>query len=218
MAKITAFVSEKGGVGKSTDASNMGVQRAKKGKRVLLLDADPQRTLKKWADRRAMEGHQPAIQCFEVAASKLQAMLERFDDQYDEIIIDTGGADSTEMRLSLMLADVIVCPCQPSQADIETLENINVLLEKTLAERPDVRAYILTSKAPTHVSSTAADDMRAFCANFKSLPLLKTIICERQPFRDALLFGQGVVELPVNKLTLKAICEAEALEKEIWND
>jgi chromosome partitioning protein len=218
MAIITAFVSEKGGVGKSTDASNMGVQRAKKGKRVVMLDLDPQGTLKKWADRRELAGHQPAEKCFAIPASKLQATLERLDGEYDDIIMDTGGADSTEMRLALMLSDVIVAPCQPSQADIETLENINKLLEKTLAERPEVRVGILISKAPTHVSSTAAQDMRDFCANFKNLPLLNTILCERQPFRDALLYGQGVVELAVNKLTLKAICEAEALEKEIWNE
>jgi chromosome partitioning protein len=218
MAQITAFVSEKGGVGKSTAVQNTAVQRAKKGKRVLVLDADPQRTTKKWADRRALAGHMPAILCIEVRASKMPDVLSQYDDKYDEIIIDTGGADSTEMRLALTFADVVVCPCQPSQADIETLENIDQLLGKTKAERPELRAHIANFQAPTHVHSTASEDMENFCKLFKNLPLLKAIVCDRQPFKDALRDGLGVVELPVNKLTLKAICEIEALEKEVWND
>lgn len=218
MAQITAFVSEKGGDGKSTAVQNMGVARAKVGKRVLLLDADPQRTTKKWADRRSLAGYMPAILCIEVTARTLQATLERYDELFDEIIIDTGGADSTEMRLALAFADVVVCPCQPSQADIETLETINYLLGKARAERPELRSYIVTFLAPTHANSTAAEDMRNFCAMFENLPLLNTIVCNRQPFKDALKEGLGVLELPESKLTRKAILETQQLAQEIWNE
>lgn len=218
MARITAFVSEKGGVGKSTGVQNMSVQRAKRGNRVLLLDADPQRTTMKWAARRSLAGVMPAILCIEATASNLQKTLEKYDELFDEILIDTGGADSTEMRLALTFADVIVCPCQPSQADIETLETINALLAKTRKERPEVRAHIATFMAPTNAHSTEAEEMQEFCGMFDNLPILNTIIRYRKAYKLALRDGLGVTEMDNNDLTAKAIAETEALEEEIWNE
>lgn len=40
--KITAVINQKGGTGKSTTTVNLGIGLVRRGKRVLLVDADPQ--------------------------------------------------------------------------------------------------------------------------------------------------------------------------------
>src|SRR3546814_3384728 len=53
---IVALLNQKGGVGKTTLALHLAGQWTRQGRRVLLIDADPQGSALDWSQQRATEG------------------------------------------------------------------------------------------------------------------------------------------------------------------
>ena len=51
--RTIAFVTQKGGAGKSTIASSVAVAAHEAGEKVFIFDLDPQQSLKKWSKARA---------------------------------------------------------------------------------------------------------------------------------------------------------------------
>src|SRR5437868_13411085 len=101
----------KGGSGKTTVATNLAVIRSKGGADVLLVDADDQETATDFTVLRneRMDGN-AGYTSIKLAGPAVRTQTQRLADKYQDIIIDTGGRDTTSQRAALTIADLLLVP------------------------------------------------------------------------------------------------------------
>lgn len=156
MALIVLFGGEKGGTGKSTLTRNMAVFAARAGKNIVVVDADPQKTVSHWMARRGEV--QPSFLVVELTNPRLgdgrqdpkgiAPRLTSLTKSYDIVFVDCGGRDSGELRSSMLVADMLITPFSPSIDDVETVSKLLELVNQS----ESIRGRALPTLAVTNLA------------------------------------------------------------------
>jgi len=187
--------SQKGGCGKSTIATNIAAALAVQGKDVMLVDADRQGSSSNWfLDRSENEDLAPVHSVQKL--DDVRVSILDLSKRYEYVIIDAAGRDSQELRTSMMVADVFVMPVRPSQFDLDTVPNMRKIYNDAKILNGELKFLSVIMMGPTNPIINESSDAQEFFKNYPEITLLKTIICERKVYRDAISgVGKGVVEL-----------------------
>lgn len=212
---ILAVANTKGGVGKTTIAFLLALARARTGRDVWLVDADPQGSASTAATVRADAGRTPVLACSGYPEARaLGIQVRRQSSKYQDVVIDVGGRDSEALRVALLLADTVLIPVQPRGLDVWALGNIAGLIDGARAVRDDLRVLAVLNLADP---GTSADNGDAFAAlaDFPSFDLVRTPLVRRKAFASAAAHGLAVDELlPIDP---KAAQELAALSSVVFN-
>jgi chromosome partitioning protein len=107
---IILIGSEKGGVGKSTIATNLSALLMSQNKDVVLVDADRQSTSANWTQDRKSTG-KVQVQCVR-QYDDIENTIADLNKRYEYVIVDCQGRDSKELRTGLMVADKLIRGCK----------------------------------------------------------------------------------------------------------
>jgi chromosome partitioning protein len=116
MAAVIAFISQKGGVGKSTLARALAAVCAQAGLEVVLADLDPrQQTLVHWQKARAAQHVSPrlSVEAFDNAAEAVERA-----EACDLLILDAPGGVNDDTLAVASTAHLIVQPTGPTLDDL----------------------------------------------------------------------------------------------------
>ena len=193
---IIAVAGTKGGSGKSTLATNLAVERARKKKRVMLIDVDEQGTSKVWGTVREESGRSPLISCVHLfgRGEFIPDDIEKMHEGYDDVIIDVGGRNTSELRAVFLVADKVCFPVKHSGADVWALDQTDEIFQEAKPHNPGVMGLVVVNLASTNPPKTEADDLKETFLEFGGFEYSGVVIRNRVAFERALNDGLGIIE------------------------
>ncbi len=206
---ITVVGNLKGGSGKSTVAFNLAVWLSRSGSDTISFDLDPQATLSDVAEVRAEDGHTPSVTVFRAENDPISVM----SDHKGEVLVDVGASNLWAMRQAISLADRLLVPVSPSQADVWSTQRFLGIVADALKGRrkPDILGFI--NRADTHSSVRESDETAAALATLPGMKVIDERLSQRTAFRRSFSEGLAVFEL---ERSSKAAKEFHKLAKVLY--
>lgn len=195
---LTVVGNLKGGTGKSTVAFNLAVWLAHDKTSVVAFDLDPQCTLVDVCDVREEDGYEPN---FEVSTSlsELEELAKKSNRSHP-IIVDMSVGNMPAMEKAISLANRVLIPVQPSQADIWSTQRFLKIVRNNInkKKRPEVLGFI--NRADTHIGVRETDEAESALKMMPGITPLDARLHQRTAYRRSFSEGLSVFELdPMGK-------------------
>jgi chromosome partitioning protein len=203
MPTIIAFVSQKGGVGKSTLSRALAREAANSGLKTKIADLDTQQgTSIDWHRIRLNAGIQPAVAA-EAFATAAQAL--RVAEQYDLLVIDGPARTSAGTLEIAKVADLVIQPTGASVDDLRpAVREFHALVKEGIPKTK--LAFVLN-----HIGTpTEEAEARAYLED-AGYTVLSGCLLERPAYRKAQNTGRAVTETSFANLNTKADALIQAL-------
>ena len=190
---VIAVTNLKGGVGKTTIATNLAVSFAHRQKKVCIVDTDlSQKSAMEWAGNR--DESALSIPVFGVTEKQLNKEVEALRKDYDIVFIDGTPQLSELASRTILASDILIVPLSPSIYDFRSFENfLNKYSEVKMVKESigKIEAYVIVNRVneSANVSKEIDEALREH-----ELTVLNTRLANRVAYVDSATNGLGVIE------------------------
>lgn len=190
MALVITLAHQKGGVGKSTLATNLRGYFAGGGYRTALVDIDPQGSLSKLVRIFSEQHGREPEHVIERDSFKTYNELPSLLTEYDIAVIDTPPYLSNEIEAVLMISNFVLVPCKASPLDFLSIGDTLELIRKVKRSRPNLIVGIVMTMTINGTDFTSIIRKELGKMEF---PVLKTEIGNRVAYMRSLLRANTVL-------------------------
>ncbi|MFZ5963306.1 ParA family partition ATPase [Thalassococcus sp. BH17M4-6] len=185
---VITVAQQKGGSGKTTLAANLAIGFLRQGKRVAMVDIDPQGSLGRWFMTR-LDAAPDAVEGLEFATSSAWGITyecRKLADTHDIVIVDTPPKADSDLRPALRAADLVVVPVSMSHVDLWATEGV---LDLARRENKEALVVINRGRAGTRLAGDVAEAAQKLNARIAA-----TQFANRVVYAEALGKGRGAAE------------------------
>src|SRR5271155_3909059 len=185
---VLALLNQKGGVGKTTLATNIATALAQQGHKVLFIDADQQGSALDWSAARKGD---PLFPVVGLPKDTLHREMPALGSSYDWVIIDGPPRFYNVAKSAIAAADIVIIPVQPSPYDVWAAKEIVDLITEVRVIKASLIALFAVNRKI--VGTAIGRDVAEALASYP-LPVLTAAISQRVGFAESAAAGQTVLE------------------------
>jgi chromosome partitioning protein len=185
-----AFVSPKGGVGKTTAAVLLATEIAQKGKAVTVIDADPNKPISTWGRLPGRPTNLTVVS--DVQEDTIIDRIEQAEGEAPFVIIDLEGTANLMVGYAISRCDFVIVPTQGSQLDAkEAAKAIRLIQQQEKAFKRTIPYAVLLTRTSAAIRSRSLRHVQEQLGRH-GVALLDVQLIEREAFRAVFSFGGGV--------------------------
>jgi chromosome partitioning protein len=184
---VITVAQQKGGAGKTTLVIQLATALKALGRKVALVDIDPQGSLTGWMRlREHRQQEAPELRFSMIGGWRLGVELDRLKREAELIVVDTPPHTEADARTAIRGADLVLVPCQPSSLDIWASK---ATVEQAAKERRPV--VLVLNRVPPRGRSV--EEARVAIGELGA-EALGSQLGNRQAFVSSIAQGLGVIE------------------------
>jgi len=214
---VIAFVSPKGGAGKSTSAVILATQLAEELEgqgSVAIIDADPNKPVSQWAARPGKPENLTVIS--DISEKTIIDEIDSAAEQVTFTIVDLEGTASVMVAYAISRADLVIIPTQGSQLDSsEAGKAVRLIRQQEKAFKKSIPYAVLYTRTSAAIKPrTLRHIQEAFRQH--GIFAYETQLHEREAYRALFSFGGSLSSLPTREVANlgAAVANAQAFTAE----